>query len=135
MKTKLSLTVRTDDFTVHTRNVDQHGHTVTSRSSGLLCYYFQLFCMIKRNSGYSFVLLSQKAKQKERGSVNKKKSESVFPKYLHTYLEFPTPYVIKLNLLTSCNSTSLPNYSSNHTQFWQNIQSHKPKGQQNKLCK
>ncbi|CAH3026085.1 unnamed protein product [Porites evermanni] len=73
LKTKLSLTVRTDDFVVSTRNVDQHGHTVTSGSSGLLCYYFQLFCMIKRNSGYSFVLLSQKAKQKERGSVNKKK--------------------------------------------------------------
>ena len=85
--TKLSLTVKTDDFMAGTRNLDQHGHTVTSGSSGLLCYYFQLFCVIKRNSGYSFVLLSQRAKQKERGSINKKKSESVFPKHPNTYLE------------------------------------------------
>lgn len=91
--------------------------------------------MIKRNSGYSFVPVPQRAKQKERGSVNKKKSEFVFPKYRNTYLEFPNPYVIKLNLLTSYNPTSLPNYSSNHTQFWQNIQSYKPQGRKNKLCK
>ena len=69
--------------------MDQHGRFSkgNSGSSGLPCYYFQLFCMMKRNSGYSFVLLSQRAKQKDRGSVNKKKSKFVFAKYLHNYIE------------------------------------------------